>query len=416
MKKTKKIALASVMTMSMFLGACGGSDDASGDDDKTISVWAMGEEGKQLKELAEKFEEENEDDIKVEVQAIPWESAHDKLLTAVASQDGPDVFQLGTTWVPEFAEAGAMLDLSEHTDDYPEFEPDNYFEGARETMQYDGQQIGIPWYVESRVLYYREDLLEEVGYDEAPATWDELKDASSQLADRSEDDYGLDIDQNDQITPFIFAWQNGYEVSEEEAENGDFNFDGEEFVGAIEYYHSFFDEGISQTSEGEDITKAFEKGTKPMFFSGPWMISVLNDQAPDIEGQWGTAVMPEQEKGTSSIGGANFSIFHNTEKVDESLEFLSYINETETQLEWLEMSNTLPSRTEAWEDPLLQDDPMYATFGRQLEDAQPGPQIEEWDQLTQELLDSIERINVGGADVEEEMANFNEKAEGLLAE
>ncbi|WP_255437438.1 sugar ABC transporter substrate-binding protein [Thalassobacillus sp. CUG 92003] len=411
MKKSLVMIMLSTMVMAAFLSGCSNSESNADGDDKTISVWAMGEEGKKLKDLAAKFEQQS--DVKVDVQAIPWDSAHDKLLTAVASQNGPDVLQLGTTWVPEFAEAGALLDLTEYQEEYPEFKQENYFEGAQDTMEYDGQVIGVPWYVETRVLYYREDLLAEVGYDEAPATWDELKDASSKLADRGEGQYGLDIDQNDQITPFIFAWQNGYEA---DMENDDLNLDSPEFVGAIEYYHSFFEEGISQTTEGEDITQAFSKGSKPMFFSGPWMISILNDQAPDLKGKWGTAVMPKKETGDSSIGGANFSIFHNSEKVDESLEFLSFISEVDTQMDWLEMSNTLPSRVEAWEKSSLQDDPMYASFGKQLENANAGPQIEEWDQVTQELLDSIERINKGDADVEAELEKFNEKVQEIRSE
>ena len=38
-----------------------------------------------------------------------------------------------------------------------------------------GTSYGVPWYVETRVLYYRTDLAEKAGWDEAPQTWDELK-------------------------------------------------------------------------------------------------------------------------------------------------------------------------------------------------------------------------------------------------
>src|SRR5690606_33053593 len=140
------------------------------DGTKTLNVWAMGEEGKKLSELTAKFEEQNPG-IKVKVQAIPWDTAHDKLLTAVASGKGPDVLQLGTTWVPEFADAGALLDLTSYLKDYPQFEPENYFEGAQTSMKHGDQIVGIPWYVETRLVYYRTDLLKEVGYTAAPATW-----------------------------------------------------------------------------------------------------------------------------------------------------------------------------------------------------------------------------------------------------
>jgi len=408
MKKKGLVYLAILaIALSGILAGCGGKSGEDKDGNKTLSVWAMGGEGKLLGEMTEKFEKDNPG-IKVNVQAIPWESAHDKLLTAVASGNGPDVLQLGTTWVAEFADAGALLDLTEYMADYPDFEAENYFEGAQSSMKYDDQVIGIPWYVETRTMYYRTDLLEEVGYSEPPATWDELKDAATKLSATGDDIYGLDIDLNDQVTPFIFAWQNGFEFDEA---NPDFNTP--EFKGGIEYYTSYFEEGISSKSPGIDIVQAFKDGKKPIFFSGPWMINVFNDQAPELEGDWSVATLPAKENNLSSIGGANFTIFHNSEMVEESLDFIAYMNEVDTQLEWMEKSNTLPSRLEAWEAPELADDEMYATFGEQLKSSQGAPQIKEWERVAQELLSSIERIN-SGVNLDEEIESFNEKAKSFI--
>ncbi|WP_079478104.1 sugar ABC transporter substrate-binding protein [Halobacillus salinus] len=407
--KWKWMALGAVLFVSLVLVGCSESSSSKESSEDTVTVWAMGEEGKMLQDFSKDFEEES--GLTVDVQAIPWGQAHDKLLTAVASGDGPDVVQLGTTWVPEFAEAGALKDLSEYMEDYPNFDKGNYFDGSVTTMEFEDQVVGVPWYVDTRVIYYRTDLLEEVGYPEAPKTWDELKDAAKQLADRGEDMYGLDIDRNDQITPFIFAWQNGYEANVEE---GELNFTSPEFKEAFEYYTSYFEEGISQKQQGKDIVEAFKDGSKPMFFSGPWMINIINDQAPDLEGKWATAVMPTKEKNTSSMGGSNLSVFESSDNVEGALEYISYMTDVDTQLDWLEESNTLPSRTEAWEEPIMQEDPMYATFGEQLEDTKPGLQTPQFERIAQELLSSIERITQGGADLDKELEAFNEEAKSLL--
>ncbi|WP_027953904.1 sugar ABC transporter substrate-binding protein [Halobacillus kuroshimensis] len=409
--KGKLWLLIVVVMTSLMLAGCSDSSSSEGDKN-TVTVWAMGEEGKKLKQFSKDFEEKNEG-LTVDVQAIPWDTAHDKLLTAVASGNGPDVVQLGTTWVPEFADAGALLDLSEYMQDYPNFAKENYFDGSVTTMEHDDEIVGIPWYADTRVIYYRKDILKESGYEEAPKTWDELKEAAQTLADRGEDMYGLDIDRNDQITPFIFAWQNGYEADLEE---GNLNFDSPEFKEAMQYYTSYFEEGISQKQEGKDIVEAFKEGSKPMFFSGPWMINIINDQAPDLEGKWATAVMPTKETNTSSMGGANLSIFESSDNVEGALKFISYMTDVDTQLSWLEESNTLPSRTEAWEDPVMQEDPMYATFGEQLENTKPGLQTEQFERIAQELLAHIERITVGGADVEKELEEFNQEAQSLIEE
>src|SRR5690242_8264876 len=64
----------------------------------TLSVWGMGEEAKTLPKLAEQFTKENPN-ITINVQALPWNQGHEKLLTAIASKKGPDVIQMGTSWI-----------------------------------------------------------------------------------------------------------------------------------------------------------------------------------------------------------------------------------------------------------------------------------------------------------------------------
>ena len=68
------------------------------------------------------------------------------------------------------------------------------------------------------------------------------------------------------------------------------------------------------------------------------------------------------------------------------------MNETDTQLEWLEVSNTLPSRVEAWEDPVLSDDPLFSVFGEQLNNTVAGIPVEEFERIAQELLSALERL------------------------
>ena len=69
----------------------------------------------------------------------------------------------------EFAEAGGIDPIPEGLVDEGEF-----FEGAWGSTEVGGTSYGVPWYVETRVLYYRKDLAEKAGWTEAPQTWDDL--------------------------------------------------------------------------------------------------------------------------------------------------------------------------------------------------------------------------------------------------
>ena len=63
----------------------------------------MGEEGENLTVMSGQYTQETGQEV--EVVAIPWDQAHDKISTAVAAKEGPDVIQMGTSWVVEFAQA-----------------------------------------------------------------------------------------------------------------------------------------------------------------------------------------------------------------------------------------------------------------------------------------------------------------------
>ena len=99
-KKVATVALLGSLVVSGALAGCSSNSASSTKDAKTtLTVWAMGEEAKSLPKIAAGFEKENPN-INVQVQAIPWDQANDKILTAVASKNGPDVIQMGTTRIP----------------------------------------------------------------------------------------------------------------------------------------------------------------------------------------------------------------------------------------------------------------------------------------------------------------------------
>lgn len=410
-KKSVATVLASSMLLIGALTACGGNgNDKAADSKVTINVWGMGEEAKALPKIAEQFESENPN-IKINVQALPWDTAHDKLLTAVASKKGPDVLQMGTTWIPEFGSAKALLDLTPYVEQYPELAEENFFPGSISTTKYENATVGVPWYIDTRVLYYRTDLLKEAGYDQAPQTWDELKDAATKLKARGKNKYGISLDVNEQSLLFMFARQNGSKL----IENNKPLFNQPEFVEAVNYLNSFFKDGSAPIDLGMDIIPAFKgDGILPMFISGPWMIKLINDQAPELKGKWATAVLPKKENNLSSLGGSNLSVFQYTEHKEEALKFLAYMSKPETQLKWLELSNSLPSTKKAWEDEALTTDPNLKVIGEQMNNSEPMPVIKPWEEIAQSVLSTFEKIYRGNADVQKELDSFNAKSEQIL--
>src|SRR6185295_20421631 len=51
----------------------------------------------------------------------------------------------------------------------------DYFGGIWDTNRIDGKLYGVPWYVDTRLLFYRRDLLRHAGFAEPPRSWREWK-------------------------------------------------------------------------------------------------------------------------------------------------------------------------------------------------------------------------------------------------
>lgn len=408
-KKTGFTIAALLMSFSLVAAGCGNSGNSASGDNKTLKVWFMGT-ADTVQPIADMYEAENPG-VKVEVQAIPWDTAHDKLLTAVASKSGPDVVQMGTTWVPEFAAAGALKDMAPYIEKYPSMKAENFFDGAVQTTQYEGKTVGIPFYVETRAMFYRTDLLSDVGYPEGPKTWDELKDASKKLvAKGGAGHYALPIEGKDSIFPVIFAWQNGSDIIDS---NRQPQFNQPAYVDTVNFLKSFYDEGLSPKGMDLDTVAAFKDGKMAMFISGPWMIQTVKDKAPEIDGKWAVTTLPAKETNTSSIGGADLSIFEYAKNPDEAAKFISFMAEQKAQLKYYETSNSMPALKAAWSDPALSD-PMIAAFGKQLENSRPAPTVKEYEEIAQAAMAAFEQITIGGADTQTELDKLNDKANELL--
>jgi multiple sugar transport system substrate-binding protein len=410
-KKFALLGTTALLAVGLMAGCSDSKNDAS--DSEVLTVWGMGDEVKQLPKMAEEFTKET--GIEVKIQAIPWASAHDKLLTAVASKEGPDVLQMGTTWMPEFQEAGALADMGPFIDKNDHLKPENFFEGSVETTKFDDKYYGIPWAAETRVLFYRTDILESVGYKEAPKTWAELEDAAKKLSERGDNMYGLNVDSKEQTLGFMFARQNGSELLSDKEEA---RFNQAPFVEAVTFLNDMIQKGYAPKQDlGMDVSQTFSgDAIVPMFISGPWMVKTVNDTVPDIEGKWATAVLPAgKDNNVSSLGGSNLTIFEHSKKKDQAAQFIDFMVSKENQLKWLELTNAMPTVKEAWKDEKLAGDPLYEVFGAQMENSHPMPLIPEFEEIAQNYLKHFEKIYLGAADVQTEMDAFNAESEKVLS-
>lgn len=389
--------LATAAAATLVLAGCGRADDGGttagqaieiGDAEATgtVTMWAMGAEGEALPEFVNAFEEANPG-VTVEVTPIPWDAAHNKFQTAIAGGQTPDIAMMGTTWMPDFADAFASVPT--------DFDTSGFFEGAVSTSDVGDRQVGIPWYVDTRVLYYRTDMAAQAGWEQAPATWDELKQMGRDLQTRAGAEWGIRLiaSGSDSFQGTLWMpWSNGARLTDGE----NWTLDTPEMVEAYEYYQSFFAEGIA-SPDADSAAGAQENdfidGTAPMLVEGPFLRGQLEALGgAEFEDRYATAVLPAAESSTSFSGGSNLVVFENSDNAVSAWKLAQWLSQPETQEAWWQLTGDLPAVQSAWEAPGLQGDPKLAAFGEQLADAQAPPATTTWVQVSAAGDVMLERI------------------------
>ena len=391
----------------------------------TLTVWAMGDEGKLIRQMASRFEAIHPE-VRIVTQSIPWSGAHEKLVTGVIGDMAPDICQLGTTWMSEFTAMDALEPLGDRIKTSSTLKSEDFIPGALSSCKFDGEWYGLPWYVDTRVFFYRGDMLEAVGRKAFPQTWDELSKVCEELVDARKKTgdlgFGFSLPTNDWQIFLMFYWQAGGRLlaGDRAADATRNTAQGmlmtEPGIKALEYMKGFFDRGLSPKDVGRDtdLMNAFESGFFPMFISGPWMISMLEQSKPGLSGKWSTSPLPRGLTGTSFIGGCNLVLFKSSKNKALAWKFLEFLSSSEIQGAWYEISKDLPAIRKAWDLPTLAQNPLLQAFKTQLDDVQAPPVLVEWEQVANAISQRMEEAVHGKISATQAVAAMNGEIKTIL--
>lgn len=376
-----------------------------------LNVWAMGNEGEWLKAFVAPFEEANPG-VTVEVTAIPWGDAAQKIQTAIAGGQTPDLTLVDLALLPGYVASGGFAAVPDGIADI-----DSFFDGARSAVTFDGTVYAVPWYISSRVIFYRADLAGDLG---CPADWDAYREFATAIQ-AAGSEYGTlmpfgQLNAWQQLLPFF--WQAGGQVTN--ADGTEFTLGGPEMVEALTYVKSFVDAGLSPvegpTQTGE-VEAQFVDDRIGAFISGPWEGASLVTASDE---QWvadnvGVCAMPAGPAGrnTAYAGGGALAVFDDAANPDAAWALISWLSEPETQIAWYEASSDLPAVEVAWEDPSLAADPLIVVFGEQLADVQASPAVATWAEVGAEITAAIERVVRGTQSPDEAAAAIQSAATGI---
>ncbi|HKC61560.1 MAG TPA: sugar ABC transporter substrate-binding protein, partial [Myxococcales bacterium] len=379
------------------------------EDARVLHFWAMGREGEVASELLAAFERENPG-LRVRVEQLPWTAAHEKLLTAYAGDATPDIAQMGNTWLPEFVALDAIVPLDERLRASAQVDLGDYDPGIVATNVLEGRQYGVPWYVDTRVLFYRRDLLAQAGFDAPPRDWDEWLRMQVALKQRGgADRYAVLLPLNE-FEPFIALWlQQDEPLLRDGGRFGNFRSAG--FARTLEFYLSMFERHLAPPVTSNDVANVwneFARGYFSFFISGPWQIGEFKRRLPpELQASWMTAPLPGPNgPGASSAGGCSLAIFRRSPRKDAAWKLVEFLSRPSVQQDFYRLTGNLPARRSAWAAPALAHDPYARAFRDQLDRVRPLPQVPEWERIATELrlvMEKVVRGDIPAARVAQEM-------------
>lgn len=408
-------ALAALLALAAGAG-CGGR---GGGAPVTLRFWAMGREGEVVQELAHEFEHENPG-VRVEVQQIPWTAAHEKLLTGYVGRAVPDLAQLGNTWIAEFAALRALAPLDERIAASAIVRPEAYFPGIWRSNVTGGVTYGVPWYVDTRLLFYRRDLLAQAGFDSVPGTWEGWREAMLAMKRAGGPDrFPIFLPLNEWQPQTVLGLQAGSPLLRDGATRG--AFAGEPFRRAFEFYLSLFRDGLAPPVGANDIANVYQefaRGYVAMYITGPWNLGEFRDRLPaELQDAWATAPLPGPDgpaSGVSLAGGSSLVLFRGSRHQDVAWRLVEFLASARSQQRFYELTGNLPAREETWAAMGLTTDPRARAFWTQLQRVVPTPMVPEWEQIAFRVQERAEQAVRGAAPPDSVLRWLDRDADRIL--
>lgn len=378
-RSRRSVGAAAAIALALGLAACGGGDDdaapAGGgdgitvadidavlesDEEVTIEYWTWVPDIQQTVDLFE----EKYPHITVNVtNAGQSADQYTKLQNAVKAGNGaPDVAQIEYFALPQFALGESVVSLGDVG--LADLE-DQYAASAWDQVSVSSAQFGFPQDTGPMVMFYREDILTNLGL-EVPETWDEFLEVARAIKADNPENFITSIDPGDAGGVDSLIWQAGGRPFNVDGTNVTVDFTDEGTQQWTELYDTLLAEDLVDVTAGwnDAFWRSFSEGKYAMWLTGAWAPGSIRNNIPTSEGQWRAAAMPTYEAGTpmnAENGGSSVAVMQQSEKKAAALAFSRWLTTDPEAVLSQSQAGLFPATTEIMADPefLGTEDPFF---------------------------------------------------------
>jgi len=379
------VLLTALLALALSSGGCApGPAQPARDDGRVTLIFKHAKHPRYavLADLIAQFEKENPG-IHVVEEVLPASTDEQHqfyVLNLAAGAADFDVLDMDVIWVPEFARAGWLADL---TAAVPREQLAPLHAAALRADWLEGKLYGVPWFVDAGVLYYRKDLLEKYGR-APPETYPELLATAQHVLAQERDPRLVGfVWQGLQYEGLVcaaleFVRGNGGDVVDAQGRptlTQPATLEALHFMRALVAEHGVTPPLVTTLNE-EAARHIFQGGRAVFMRNWPYARRLLEEEGSPVAGRVGVTLIPHFPAAQSAptLGGFHLGVNRNSPHKDEAVKFLRFMVRYEVQKQILLRVGVLAAHREIYRDPeVLAALPHLRDLLPALERVQPRP-------------------------------------------
>lgn len=392
----------------------------------TVAAGAVGQELELTKAAAQRYMDANPG-VTVNVLETP-DLATDRLGLYLqffeAGSSEVDVYQIDVIWPGDLAEH--LVDLNEYG---AQDVAGEHFPAIIENNTVDGRLVGIPWFTDAGLLYYRTDLLEKYGYDGPPTTWDELEEMATtiQEGERAEnpDFWGFVWQGNayEGLTCDALEWVNsnggGTIVSPDKV----ITIYNENAVAIVDqaagWVGTISPEAVTGFAE-EDARNFFQAGNAAFMRNWPYAYSLGNADDSAVKDLFDVSPLPAGASGhgAATLGGWQLAVSQYSENPEVAADVALFLASPEEQKIRAVEGSLNPTIMSLYEDPdVLAAAPFMSTLYDVFTNAVARPSTAtapQYNEVSTLFFNAVHSVLTGESDADTALAELELDLEDLL--
>ncbi len=350
-----------------------------------IELSMMAPTAQGIQPFLEQFEAEH--NIRVHLRLLSWDEAWNTLVKSSIYQEGPDVSEIGSTWVGDLVGMNALRAFSAK-----EVESLGGSSAYLPMTWQAGREWAVPWVVGVRLLYYRRDLLKKGGIDEQSAFQSiEQLDRTLERLQSSGVAYPWVIPTDPTHTTLLniasWVWGSGGDFLSPDGKRTLF-CEVEALSGIRAYFNlgRFLAPDVRHLAGLEPDDWFIEHPDTAMTMSGAWLYNTAKESLSDKEIRNIGVTLPP---GAPFLGGSYLVGWRYSRQVEASMKLIRFLSQPEVLVTCSRNAGLLPARLDALSAYPFASDPFWKVSVDGLKIGRPFPFVRLWGLVEDRLKTSL---------------------------